>query len=116
MGTAALRLRALLPFAIPVHAQTFFQERMSVVLPEESACQLLQTGAIEEDVTSFLLTYLTSGMTCIDVGANLGYFTLLAARLVGPSMETLSTVPVVLTFTCTSMRSRRSWSRLRERS
>lgn len=85
LGTVALRLRAFLPFTIPVHARTFFQERLSVVLPEESACHLFQDGAIEEDVTSFLLAYLAEGMTFIDVGANLGYFTLLAARLVGPS-------------------------------
>jgi hypothetical protein len=36
---------------------------MRVVLPEESACQIFYYGAIEEDVTSFLLTYVTGGMT-----------------------------------------------------
>jgi hypothetical protein len=34
--------------------------------------KLLLKRGVEEDVTSFLLTYLTEGMTFIDVGANLG--------------------------------------------
>jgi len=85
LGAAALRMRALLPFTLQLHARTFFQEKLLVVLPEESACQLVRDGTIEEDVTSFLLTYLAEGMTFVDVGANLGYFTLLAATLVGPS-------------------------------
>jgi FkbM family methyltransferase len=73
------------PLALQVPAHTFFEEEMRVVLPEESACQIFYYGAIEEDVTSFLLTYVTEGMTFIDVGANLGYFSLLAAKLVHPS-------------------------------
>jgi hypothetical protein len=85
ISTAALRMGALLPFALQIRARTFFQEELLVVLPEESACQLVREGTIEEDVTSFLLTYVAEGMTCIDGGANLGYFTLLATTLVGPS-------------------------------
>src|SRR5918992_4491420 len=82
---AALRLPLWVPFARQVSAQTFFEEEMLVVLPEESACQLFYYGVIEEDVTAFLLTYLTEGMTFIDVGAHSGYFTLLASQLVHPS-------------------------------
>lgn len=81
----AMRIRSFIPLALPVRARTFFQEEMLVILPEESACQIFRSGAIEEDVTSFLLAYCRESMTFIDVGANLGYFTLLAANLVQPS-------------------------------
>jgi FkbM family methyltransferase len=73
------------PLAIQIPAHTFFGAEMRVVLPEQSTCEIFCYGAIEEDVTSFLLTHITEGMTIIDVGANIGYFSLLAATLVGPS-------------------------------
>jgi FkbM family methyltransferase len=82
---ALLRLPRWAPFALQAQASTFFGAQLRVVLPEESACQLLYYGAIEEDVTSFLLTHVTEGMTFIDAGANLGYFSLLAAYLVRAS-------------------------------
>lgn len=80
-----LRLPRCVPISIQVPAHTFFGAEMRVLLPEQSACEIFCHGAIEEDVTSFLLTHVTEGMTFIDVGANLGYFSLLAATLVGPS-------------------------------
>lgn len=80
---AALKGRRALPCSLTVQARTFFGEPVSVILPEESACQLWYYGFIEEDVTWFLLTYLKADMTFIDVGANVGYFTLLASQLVG---------------------------------
>jgi FkbM family methyltransferase len=80
-----LRLPRCVPLALQVPAHTFFGEDMRVVLPEGSACQLFCHGAIEEDVTAFLLAHVTEGKTFIDVGANVGYFSLLAATLVGPS-------------------------------
>jgi FkbM family methyltransferase len=80
-----LRLPRGVPFAIQISARTFFGVEMRVILPEQSACEIFCYGAIEEDVTSFLLTHVTEGMTFIDVGANVGYFSLLAAALVGPS-------------------------------
>ena len=88
-----LRLPRCIPLVLQVPARTFFGEEMRVVLPEGSACQLLCQGAIEEDVTSFLLTRVTEGMSFIDVGANLGYFALLAAILVGPSGQVYAFEP-----------------------
>jgi hypothetical protein len=61
--SALLRLPRCVPFALKVPARTFFEEEMWIVLPEESACQIFYYGAIGEDVTSFLLTYVTGGMT-----------------------------------------------------
>jgi FkbM family methyltransferase len=41
-------------------------------------------GAGEPEVQAALQTYLRPGMTLYDVGANIGFFSMLAARLVGP--------------------------------
>lgn len=47
--------------------------------------QLLGGGAWEPVETSAFLAHAREGMCVLDVGANLGYYTLLAARAVGPS-------------------------------
>jgi FkbM family methyltransferase len=41
------------------------------------------TGLYETDVTQLFMTHVSRGMTVIDLGANIGYYTLLASRLVG---------------------------------
>src|SRR4030088_2204048 len=41
------------------------------------------TGVYEPQETALLRALLRRGMTCVDVGANWGYFTLLAAQLAG---------------------------------
>jgi FkbM family methyltransferase len=41
-------------------------------------------GDVEPEVQSALQKYLRSGMTVFDVGSNIGFFSLLAAKLVGP--------------------------------
>jgi FkbM family methyltransferase len=51
---------------------------------------IIQTGQYEPQVTAFLRRHLQTGMTFIDVGANIGYFTLLAATLVGTSGKTIA--------------------------
>ena len=44
---------------------------------------LLSGGAWEEAETRLFSSFVKEGMTVVDVGANVGYYTLLAARLVG---------------------------------
>ena len=46
---------------------------------------IIKTGQYEPQVTAFLKQHLREGMTFVDVGANIGYFTLMAATLVGRS-------------------------------
>jgi precorrin-6B methylase 2 len=41
------------------------------------------TGVWEPQVTAAFQALLSPGDVCVDVGANIGYFSLLAARLVG---------------------------------
>ena len=52
---------------------------------EGVARQLLIKGTYEELETEFFLTWLRPGMGVLDLGANFGYFTLLASKVVGPT-------------------------------
>ena len=47
------------------------------------AQQLIMNGAYEPYTTSVFQRFLKPGMTVIDIGANIGYFTLLSASIVG---------------------------------
>ena len=51
------------------------------------------TGRYEPQETALIRSILRPGMSFVDVGANWGYFTLLAASLVGPSGRVLSLEP-----------------------
>lgn len=42
-------------------------------------------GMVEPNPTNYVLAHVKPGNTCIDVGANFGYYTCMFARLVGPS-------------------------------
>lgn len=47
----------------------------------------------EPDETAFLKSHLAAGMTVLDIGANIGYFSLLASDLVGPNGSVISFEP-----------------------
>ena len=53
----------------------------------------LRSGAYEPHLTAVFERYCRPGMTVVDVGANLGYFSLLAARLVGPGGRVVALEP-----------------------
>jgi FkbM family methyltransferase len=67
-----------------IRARTFWGDTMVVTPPEELSVEIYLYGFYEEGLTRFMLDRVTTGMTVIDVGAHYGYFTLLAAHLVGP--------------------------------
>ncbi len=50
-------------------------------------------GVYEREETNLVLGYLQPGMTFVDVGANIGYYTLMAASRVGPSGRVFSVEP-----------------------
>lgn len=52
--------------------------------------QDLQQGAGEPAIQQALLQHLRPGMTFYDLGANIGFFSLLAARIVGPTGRVVS--------------------------
>jgi FkbM family methyltransferase len=53
----------------------------------------LRSGEYEPHLTAVFERYCTPGATVVDVGANLGYYSLLAARLVGPSGQVIALEP-----------------------
>ena len=53
----------------------------------------LLSGEYEVHLSAVFEKYCTSGMTVVDVGANLGYYSLLASRLVGPSGRVVALEP-----------------------
>ena len=50
-------------------------------------------GTWEPDESAFLRSHLKPGMTFLDVGANVGYFSILGARIVGPSGAVVAIEP-----------------------
>src|SRR5438445_1625351 len=52
-------------------------------LPRGNVSRDLYLGQFEEDVTDFFVHYLRPGMVVIDVGANIGVYSLLSAKYVG---------------------------------
>ncbi len=55
--------------------------------------RMIYLGAFERWETGAFRRLLRPGMCCVDVGANVGYFTLLAARRVGPTGKVFSIEP-----------------------
>ncbi|MBI1180512.1 MAG: FkbM family methyltransferase [Alphaproteobacteria bacterium] len=66
-------------------ARTVDGVRLALVLPDLIQSYLYYFGVWEPNLTAFFRRTLRPGDTVVDVGANIGYFSLLAARLVGPS-------------------------------
>src|SRR5689334_5897732 len=56
-----------------------------VIPPQYPLFRGLATRVFERDVLAYVSRVLKAGMTVVDLGANIGYYTLLASRLVGPS-------------------------------
>ncbi len=56
-----------------------------VVPPGEPEARSLAAGLYEADLTHLFLRILREGMTVLDLGANVGYYTLLACKRVGAS-------------------------------
>ena len=78
--------------------QLVWGEEMTVVYPEIASLGIARYGFFGEGLTRMLLSKLKPGMTFLDIGAQLGYFTLLAAWLVGESGHVHSFAPTPSTF------------------
>lgn len=81
-------------------APLFFGGEMKVLLP--AATDIYLTGGKTHDseirFAKYLVKYLSKGNTFVDIGAHFGYFTLLAAQLVGNTGKVLSIEPAQGTF------------------
>lgn len=91
--TASLRFLRAAGRAREVGARTFFGATMRVVLPEPVSTSIWRYGFVEEDVCFFLLAVLSRGGRFVDVGAHVGFFTLLGAYLAGERGRVLALEP-----------------------
>ncbi len=64
-----------------VTARTFFDRSMRVHLPDLVGVKLYQYGFFEEGLTRAIIETLPSGGVFIDIGAHVGYYTILASLL-----------------------------------
>ncbi len=74
-----MRLWALIRGPVEVPATTRFGARLPCRLPDFIQTYLYLFGVWEPDITAFIDRRLEAGRTFVDVGANIGYHTLLAA-------------------------------------
>lgn len=79
-------------------ARLFWGEQIAVVLPESVSNILLYQTFIEEGPTRFVLEHLKAGQVFVDVGAHIGYYVLLASRLVGSGGSVHAFEPTPSTF------------------
>lgn len=91
----------------PSTARTFWGREMSIALPEEVSISIHRRGFVDYDLTAFLLSHLRPGATMLDVGAHIGYYTMWASELVGPSGSVTAFEPTPSTLTTLRMNTAR---------
>ena len=79
-------------------AYTFWGGSMWVMLPELVSAQIVSDSYYEKHETLVLLQRLRPGMVFFDIGAHVGYFSLLASQLVGETGLVHSFEPTPRTF------------------
>jgi FkbM family methyltransferase len=98
-GTAVLLFRRF-PWIPPVRvrARLFTGQSLSVILPELLSREVYLHGFFEAPLTRMLLALLRPGMVFADVGAQYGYYSMLAHRLVGPAGRVFAFEPAPHTY------------------
>ena len=76
-----------------VNAQTFFGRSMHVHLPDLVGIKLYQYGFFEEGLTRAIIEHLEPRGVFVDIGAHVGYHTMLASLLVGPAGQVVAFEP-----------------------
>jgi FkbM family methyltransferase len=79
-------------------AKTFWGFDIAGYFPEPVFSYIYLNSFLEESVTRVLVKYLKPGMTFIDVGAHIGYFSTLASNLVGNKGQVISFEPTPETY------------------
>ena len=92
-----LGLRGL-SLSIQRKARLLWGEDMTVIYPEIASLGIARYGFFGDGLTRMVVAHLRPGMTFLDVGAQLGYFTLLAAQIVGEKGQVHSFEPTPRTF------------------
>lgn len=76
--------------------KTLWGDKMTGFLPEANT--FYYYGYCEANLTSFLLRYIKEGTTFIDVGAHIGFYSMLSSRLVGQTGKVYSFEPTSWTY------------------
>lgn len=79
-----------------VNYKTLWGDKMSFYLPEAGA--IYYYGFFEADLTNFFINFLKEGDVFFDVGAHVGYYSVLASSLIGESGFVHSFEPTPRTF------------------
>ncbi|TAJ32208.1 MAG: FkbM family methyltransferase, partial [Reyranella sp.] len=79
--------------AVPLTVRWHGGTTVDVTLGNDNSLCLYVCGAFEPNEFAFVDRVLKPGMTFIDVGANDGYYTLFAARRVGPAGKVVAVEP-----------------------
>jgi FkbM family methyltransferase len=97
--TAALKALSW-RFKRPIRAtiRTFWGDRMQVVYPDQVSFTLHRYRFHDEGNTRYFLDNIRPGDIVFDIGAHMGYFSLLARHLVGPTGQVHSFEPAPRTF------------------
>ncbi len=76
-----------------VNAELFFGVPMTVVLPEVVSTELFRHGMFEPALTAMVVHLLRPGDVFYDVGTHLGYYSILAAEIVGGGGQVVALEP-----------------------
>ena len=95
LAVRAVRLMTAGNLSVTLHRHMFFDRRMAISFPACWDLQVYGTYIDEAELRleRFMIRELRPGGTAIDVGANVGFFSLLAARLVGPEGRVVAAEP-----------------------
>ena len=79
-------------------AEMFTGDTMNIVVPDNVSTALYLNGCFEADDSKALIESLNEGDTFIDIGAHIGYYSMLACRLVGDSGKVICFEPTPSTY------------------
>ncbi len=77
---------------------TYYGKTMQVILPEIVSTIVYITGRFERDVEEIMTKFIKKGSVFVDIGAHIGYFTLLGSMLVGSKGKVYAFEPTPSTF------------------
>ena len=86
---AAFKNNIAVPLVLPWHGGTM----VDVMLGNDNSLCLYVCGSFEPNEFAFVNRFLKAGMVFVDVGANDGYYSLFAARRVGPTGRVVAVEP-----------------------
>lgn len=92
------RLALLINRSIPGTAKLFTGQLLSGFFPEPVFSYLYLYGFCEEDLTKIFFNYLKKGKTFLDVGSHIGYYSVLASKIVGSRGKIYAFEPTPSTF------------------